>query len=96
MRSDPFLFIPNIGGHQTVTIGAAAASSVPLSPGIQAFCAYSDVDCHIAVGGNPTASASDFFLPANTLIALRCRSGDMVSVIQSTGPGTLHISEVTH
>jgi hypothetical protein len=48
---------------------------------------------HIAFGAAPTATTSDFFLPAATTIAFRITPGHKVAGIQASAAGTLRVSE---
>lgn len=52
-------------------------------------------DAFVKFGSAPTATTSDCFVPANTPEYFRVDVGDKVSAIQSTGGGTLYVTEMT-
>ncbi len=82
-----------LGTVQTANYGATAvaiASGAPANVSVAAVVATSD--CHIAQGASPTATASDFFLPANTILYLRVEEGDKFSAIQDAVSGTLYVA----
>jgi hypothetical protein len=72
--------------EQTVAIGAASAASAAFQPSTTEVVLCSDAVCSIAVGANPTATASNWRLPANTPVTIGVppNSGFKVAVITNT------------
>jgi len=82
----------NIDVVQTVAVGAASAQSTALTS--DQVLLVSTVDCYVAVGASPTATATSFYLPAKTPIAITAGAGNLVAALQVSGAGTLFITEI--
>lgn len=58
---------------------------------------YTDVDCYIEIGDNPTATTNSHFIPANMYMYLSIMVGRnqnaKIAVIRSSSDGTLYISQ---
>lgn len=72
--------------EQTVAIGASSAASATLQAATTEVVLCSDAVCSIAVGVNPTATASNWRLPANTPVTIGVppNSGFKVAAITNT------------
>ena len=79
---------------ESVTVsGTSTQSAVIDKSRIVELC--STTDCHIVIGSNPTATSSDFFLPANTYRkVLVVEDTDKIAVIQNSAGGNLFITEL--
>jgi len=97
MSYDP-VWRPIPGTGQNVAIGAASVQSAAI--GSQTFAVRLTAlgNCHIAVGQNPTATATDLLLKAtDPSIVLRIGPGEKIAVIQEgAATGNLNIIELTH
>jgi len=85
------------GTHQSVAITDASLSSAPLNVGRTEGTTYvilfATQDCFIRfTEGSSTAIPTDTFLPANVQTPFYITPGNIISVIQSSFDGTLHIS----
>lgn len=85
------------GASQDVAVGATSAQSalLPATTRIIRLCATTN--CRIRIGTNPTALATDTFLPANAVEYVRIPATDTttqfrVAVIQVSAGGTLNIT----
>ena len=52
-------------------------------------------NCYYKVGANPTATASDIYLPAGTVEYIAVAPGEKISAIREANDGTLNITEMT-
>ena len=96
MRNHATLFRPLDGGYQSVTTsGTSAATSNAVGAQTYQVALYCDQDVHIVFGKSPTATTSDFFLPASTMVFFPIAPGEKVAAIQSSAAGTLSVSEMT-
>lgn len=50
---------------------------------------------HIAIGGTPTATTSDVYMPANVAEYFLINPGEKVSAVQVSAGGNLHVTEMT-
>jgi hypothetical protein len=82
-----------LGASQVVAIGGASAQSVAMGFATRLARMVATVDCHIAIGADPTATTTSTFLPAGVPEYFEIREGQKVAVIQSTGPGNLFVTE---
>lgn len=81
-----------------ITVGAASAQSAVWSATTEEIRVVSTTNCHINIGQNPTAAATDnngFYLPANVVEYFHVTPGQRLAVIQDTAAGTLSVSEMT-
>lgn len=92
---------PIAGTGQNITIGAASVQSTTLGAVSNAQVVLISAiggNCHIAIGTNPTAVATDMLIKASDPpIGLRIGNGEKIAVIQDqSSTGTLNIIEATH
>ena len=78
------------GAAQKVTYAGASVQSAATNA--KTVLLTSTTDCHVLVGANPTAAATDTFLPAKTPWLFSCASTDLVAVIQDAAGGSLYIT----
>lgn len=76
---------------QKVAISGSSAQSSAVSSTTNCVRLCADTDCFVAIGSNPTATSSSFYLPAKVPQVLGCSPSDKVAVIGTTG--NLYISE---
>lgn len=96
MRNHATLFRPVDGGYQAVTTsGTSAATSNAVGDQTYQVALFCDQDVHVRFGKTPTATTSDLFLPASTMVFFPIAPGEKVAGIQSSAAGTLHVSELT-
>jgi hypothetical protein len=74
----------------SVSVGASHAESVAINA--DAVRLVSTVDCFVVFGAAPVADNTCMFLPAKVPELFQFTAGEKVSVIQSTGGGTLYVS----
>lgn len=93
---------PIAGTGQNITIGAASVASAAFDQnGENAQAVQVSAvggNCHVAVGTNPTALATDMLVKASDPpIIIRIAPGEKLAVIQDgASTGTLNIIELTH
>lgn len=81
--------------NQTVAVGAASAAVTnPFGAYTTVVRLCSTTACHIALGANPTATASSIYLPANVPWFIEVAPGQKVAVIQNAAAGTLFVTEM--
>ena len=96
MRNHATLFRPVDSGYQAVsTSGTSAATTNAVGAQTYQVALFCDQDVHIKFGQSPTATTSDFFLPASTMVFFPIAPGEKVAGIQSSAAGTLRVSELT-
>lgn len=81
-----------------VTVGAASAQSAVWGTTTEDIRVVSTTACHINIGQNPTAAATDnngFYLPANVVEYFHVTPGQRLAVIQDAAAGVLCVSEMT-
>jgi hypothetical protein len=70
--------------EQTVAIGAGSVQSAAFNAGTQMIRVHTDAVCSIAIGTNPTASATTRRLAANQTEYYGVMAGQKLAVIQNT------------
>lgn len=76
----------------TVSVSAVSAQSAVLAKGDYAF--VCGQDCNILVGANPTATASCWFIPANTTLRIAgVQDSEKVAII-AAGAGTAYLAAI--
>lgn len=50
---------------------------------------------YVTIGGSPTATSSDVYMPANVPDYFKINPGEKVSAIQVSSGGSLHVTEMT-
>lgn len=87
-------FWPSIflGTSQKVTVGASSTQSAAVQSKLVRI--FSNVDCFIATGTNPTAVAdgTNMIIPAGFVEYIAINVGDKIAVIQSASGGFLYIT----
>lgn len=86
------------GVSDYITVGAASAQSAIFGARTFEIRVVSTTACHINIGSNPTAAATDnngIYLPANVVEYLHVTPGQRLAVIQDTAGGTLCVAEMT-
>jgi FtsP/CotA-like multicopper oxidase with cupredoxin domain len=81
-----------------ITVGAASVQSVVFSAQTTEVRVVSSTNCHINIGQNPTAAATDnngMYLPANVVEYFHVAPGERLAVIQDTAGGTMTVSEMS-
>lgn len=79
---------------QTVAIGGSSAQSTAITSGLPAVQLVATSDCYVAFGSNPAATNTSMYLPALTPMTYRIDRSDKVAVLQVSGAGVLHITEL--
>ncbi|MEM5294240.1 hypothetical protein VSR82_07840 [Burkholderia sp. JPY481] len=93
---------PMAGTGQNVTIGASSTQSTAFdanNEGSQAIqISAIGGNCHVAIGMNPTAAATDMLVKASDPpLMIRIAPGEKLAAIQDgSSTGTLNIIEMTH
>ena len=80
------------GQSQRISISAASTQTSPIDAGSCTL--YSDTDCYVRQGANPTAvsDGADQFIPANTFLRLSgITRGNKLAIIGAT-TGTVFIT----
>ena len=93
------LYSPTVkyGAAQNVSVGASSVQSTVIGTAGQTpnrlirLCATTN--CRIAIGTNPTATATSTLLPANVVEYAELSPGERFAVIQDSAAGTLSITE---
>jgi hypothetical protein len=70
--------------EQTVAIGSTSAQSAPFGASTTRVRLTADVSCSVAWGADPTATASNMLLAANTPYDFQVYPGLVVAVIANT------------
>lgn len=83
-----------LGASQDVAVGASSAQSTALGASTTMVRLVSTVDCRVALGENPTATATSTLLPAGCPEVFAVQPRHKVAVIQTSGAGTLNLTEV--
>lgn len=81
-----------------ITVNASSAQSAVWGANTFEIRVVSTTACHINIGQNPTAAASDnngMYLPANVVEYFHVSPGQRLAVIQDAAGGTLCVSEMT-
>jgi hypothetical protein len=92
---------PISGAGQNLTLGGSSVASTAFDPnadGYQAVLVSATGNCHIAVGTNPTATATDMLVKSSDPpFVLRIAPGEKIAVIQDgAATGTLNLIPATH
>jgi hypothetical protein len=89
---------PQVGiAGQNITIGASSVQSAAVNAQTYMVRLSATGNCHVAIGTNPTAAATDMLLKATDPAWLvKVAPGEKIAVIQDgASTGTLNISEQT-
>jgi hypothetical protein len=90
---------PLAGKGQNLTLGSVAVNSTAFGDNVQAVqISAIGGNCHVAIGMNPTAVATDMLVKASDPpLLIRVATGEELSVIQDqSSTGILNVIEVTH
>jgi hypothetical protein len=84
------------GTVQKVDYTASAANSSAISDQVRYVRLYATTDCHISIN-NPAVSATTAMTPlaAKDYEVFKVAPGNIISVIRSSGNGSLYISELS-
>lgn len=74
-----------LGPTMIVSVTDPAAASDAMSGTMSFIRIVCTVACHIKIGDNPTATASDAYLPAGVIEYIAIRPGQKVSFLKATG-----------
>lgn len=86
--------VGRLGASQNVTIGASSSQSTALvTPGLFAVRLVATADCRVAIGANPTATATSTLLVAGVPEYFSAEVGEKVAVRGSAG-GTLNVTGI--
>lgn len=90
-----FWGVGRLGTHQKVAYtGTAGTISNAVGTGTQKVRVLCTTAAYIAIGNDPTATANDVYVPAETPEYFTITAGMKVSAIQSASGGTLHVTEI--
>lgn len=81
-----------------VAVAVASAQSVVWAANCREIRVVSTTNCHINIGANPTAAATDdngFYLPANVVEYFHVSGGQRLAVIRDTADGVLTVAQMT-
>lgn len=96
-RNDARVPFPVNGGTQSVAfLVTSVATTNAVGVQTRRVSLYASTDCHVRFEGTPTATTSDFFLPAGTQIMLAIRPSQKVAAIRASADGTLYVSELDY
>src|SRR5690606_17206365 len=88
------VYINHMAGEtQQVAYSDSAASSSAIPSNAHGVVLWSTTDCFVRIGATAQANV-DFPLPAFTMVLMPVRGGEIVSAIQMSAPGTLHVAPV--
>jgi hypothetical protein len=83
------------GSQQVVAIGAGSLQSTAFGASTYVILVTASAACHIRVGSNPTAVATDFLVKAaDPPLQIGVSPTQKIAVIQDVGAGSLYIVEV--
>jgi hypothetical protein len=84
-----------LGAAQEVTTGVASAASGAFGSQTRQIRVAATAACRIRVdNGTPTATATDTYLPADTVEWLDVTPGQRIAAIQETAAGKLSVTEI--
>jgi hypothetical protein len=86
------------GVSDYITVNGTSAQSAAIGAGISEIRVVSTTNCHINIGQNPTAAATDnngVYLPASVVEYYHVTPGQKVAVIQDSAGGTLCVASMT-
>jgi hypothetical protein len=84
------------GAAQEVTVGAASAASAAFAAQTRQIRIAATSACRVVVGdGTPVATATDAYLPANTVEYVQVTPGQRIAAIQESAGGKLSVTEIT-
>ncbi len=81
------------GTRQTVAFTALSTQSTSFAKQTRAVRLVATTACYYAVGANPTATATDNYLPADMVEYVGVSGEDKIAAVRVTTDGTLHIAE---
>lgn len=84
------------GASQNVAIGGSSTQSAAFATSTSRVRLSATGACHIALGTNPTATATSTYLPANVVEFVEVLGGEKVAVIQDgASTGNLNVTELS-
>lgn len=81
-----------------ISVSATSAQSAAFGDYCTEIRVVSTTNCHINIGVNPTAAASDdngIYLPANVVEYYHVSPGQKVAVVRDTADGTFVVSQMS-
>lgn len=81
------------GVSQNVAFSSSSAQSAAFQSSTSIIQLVATQVCFIKMGSNPTATSSDMYIPANTVVRVGVTAGQKLAVIRSSADGTLYITE---
>lgn len=95
MNSLSQTFVGRLGTHQSVSYtGTAGTITSAASTGTHRVRVVVTTAAFVLIGKDPTATASDVYVPADVPHYFTISPGEKVSAIQSASGGTLHVTEI--
>lgn len=82
-----------LGATQKLAIGGSSVQSTAATAAARLVRLVATVDCHVAIGENPTATTDSALLPASAAEYFEILAGQKVAVIQSGEAGYLFVTE---
>ena len=94
-QTDPFQSFDAIwlGPGHIIETNSSSQQSPPVGSNCSIVKVFCTNDCYIAIGEDPTASASTSFQPGGIVDYFAIQAGWKVAAIQVTAPGNLYITE---
>lgn len=93
---DALIVAPVNEGYRLLEFNGNSSQSTLLHPDTRVLWLYATEDCHFRLGPDgDTATTSDAFIPALTLVYVRAKGG-YVHAIRNSSDGDLHISGMTY
>lgn len=86
------------GVSDYVSVAATSAQSAAFGARTFEIRVVSTTNCHINIGDNPTAAATDnngIYLPAGVVEYFHVNPGQKVAVIRDSADGTMSVAEMT-
>jgi hypothetical protein len=84
-----------IVSNENVAYTGTAGQSAAFASGIHAIRICSSTAAYYKIGGNPTATSSDTYLPADEIEYLIVNPGQKISFLQVSTGGTASISQLS-
>lgn len=78
----PFSIIDNTANFQTISVSGTSAQSTAITAR-RIVITTNTLAVFVKFGSNPTATTSDYLVPANTIMYFNFKTGDKVAVISS-------------
>jgi len=83
-----------LGTHRSVAYTGTAGTVAAVGAGVQKVRVVVTSGAYIKIGSAVTATTSDPYLPADSIEYFTVNPGEVVSAIQVSSAGTLHVTEI--